>query len=280
MNTRRTATSAALVLVALTLVAVTLPGAHAQAQGMAITVTAEQGSDTITVTGKTTSDRTDVTFTITSPSISTIDIDQVTPDANGEFQVTFKVGPRWTENGFYEIEAKQAENALYTLQTLIEINDGATAQTSITESNLPRGILVAGPNVAIDAGMTMNADAVIGSTTIMITGTTDRLREDITMSVTNPNGNVVSARQISPDADGTFSAIITTGGPLWSKDGFYTVTGQQNDSPLYRASAEVDIKDGIIVPEFGAIAAMILAVAVISIIAVSARSRLSIMPRY
>ena len=35
-----------------------------------------------------------------------------------------------------------------------------------------------------------------------------------------------------------------------------------------------------VVPEFGTIAAMILAVAIISIIAVSARSRLSIMPRY
>ena len=35
-----------------------------------------------------------------------------------------------------------------------------------------------------------------------------------------------------------------------------------------------------VVPEFGAIAAMILAVAIISIIAISARSRLSIIPRY
>ena len=42
----------------------------------------------------------------------------------------------------------------------------------------------------------------------------------------------------------------------------------------------VEIKDGVIVPEFGTIAAMILAVAIVAIIAVSARSRLSIMPRY
>ena len=34
-----------------------------------------------------------------------------------------------------------------------------------------------------------------------------------------------------------------------------------------------------VVPEFGTIAAMILAVAIISVIAVSARSRLSTMPR-
>ena len=43
---------------------------------------------------------------------------------------------------------------------------------------------------------------------------------------------------------------------------------------------EIEIIGTWIVPEFGTIAAMILAVAIISIIAVSARSRLSIMPRY
>jgi predicted secreted protein with PEFG-CTERM motif len=35
-----------------------------------------------------------------------------------------------------------------------------------------------------------------------------------------------------------------------------------------------------VIPEFGAIAALILAVAIISIIAVSAKTRLSIMPKF
>jgi predicted secreted protein with PEFG-CTERM motif len=43
---------------------------------------------------------------------------------------------------------------------------------------------------------------------------------------------------------------------------------------------EIEIIGTYVVPEFGAIAALILAVAIISIIAVSAKSRLSIMPRY
>ena len=45
-------------------------------------------------------------------------------------------------------------------------------------------------------------------------------------------------------------------------------------------SEEIEIIGTFVIPEFGAIAAMILAVAIISIIAVSAKSRLSIMPRY
>jgi len=43
---------------------------------------------------------------------------------------------------------------------------------------------------------------------------------------------------------------------------------------------EIEIIGTFVIPEFGTIAAMILAVAIISIIAVSAKSRLSIMPRY
>ncbi|MCA9828422.1 MAG: PEFG-CTERM sorting domain-containing protein [Nitrosopumilus sp.] len=49
----------------------------------------------------------------------------------------------------------------------------------------------------------------------------------------------------------------------------------------FQAGAEeIEIIGTFVIPEFGAIAAMILAVAIISTIAISARSRLSIMPRY
>ena len=43
---------------------------------------------------------------------------------------------------------------------------------------------------------------------------------------------------------------------------------------------EIEIIGTFVVPEFGTIAAMILAVAIISIVAISAKSRLSIIPRY
>jgi predicted secreted protein with PEFG-CTERM motif len=45
-------------------------------------------------------------------------------------------------------------------------------------------------------------------------------------------------------------------------------------------ATEIEIIGTYAVPEFGTMAAIILAVAIVSIIAVSARSRLSILPRY
>jgi predicted secreted protein with PEFG-CTERM motif len=50
---------------------------------------------------------------------------------------------------------------------------------------------------------------------------------------------------------------------------------------MFPAGTEkIEVVGTFVIPEFGAIAVMILAVAIISIIAVSAKSRLSIMPRY
>ena len=43
---------------------------------------------------------------------------------------------------------------------------------------------------------------------------------------------------------------------------------------------EIEIIGTFVIPEFGAIAALILAVAIISIIVVSAKTRLSLIPRY
>jgi len=252
----------------------------AQTLGMSITATADQDSNTITVTGMTVLDLT-VTFVVVNPSgNNVVAVAQVMPE-NGEFTTIFKVSPGWKEDGFYSITAKQSASSIYTLTVDVEVIDGMTESTSVTESTLEvEGLLTIQSEVDKNIGLQISADAVEGSTTITITGSTDRMSEGITLIVTSPNGNVVSIDQVSPDANGEFTSVFTTGGPLWKQDGDYTITAHQNDNPLYNASVTVEVIDGVVIPEFGTIAAMILAVAIISIIAISAKSRLSIIPRY
>jgi len=282
MNFKRSTTSMAIALMVLSLISMTSiqQDAFAQSQGISITATADRGSDTITITGKTISGYTDITFRVTSPSgNNVVAIGQVSPDDNGDFKTEFKVSQLWKENGFYSITAKQGGSSLYTLSVLVEVNNGMTEKTSVTESTLETGIFV--PNVTTrDAGLEIWAEAELGSNMITIIGETDRVSQDITLTVTAPNGNIVSIDQVSPMLDGEFTSVFITSGPLWKQDGFYTVTARQFDDPKYTASTEVDIQDGVVIPEFGTIAAMILAVAIISIIAISAKSRLSIIPRY
>jgi len=284
MEFKRSTTSMALVLVALSLISMTTvqQDAFAQSAGMSITATADKGSNTIAVTGKTVSQYTDITFSVISPSGNNLVAAwQITPDLNGDFGTEFKIGPTWTENGFYTITAKQGSSSLYTLDVLVEIKNGKTERISVTESNL-QGIFKPNENNTVtDKGIILDKIIVVeGSTMFEVTGMTDRVSQDITLKVIAPNGNVVKVAQVSPMLNGEFATEITVGGSLWKQDGSYTVTVRQFDDPKYTASTQVDIKDGVVVPEFGAIAAMILAVAVISIIAISARSRLSIMPRY
>ncbi|QMU54397.1 MAG: PEFG-CTERM sorting domain-containing protein [Nitrosopumilus sp.] len=287
MNFKRSTTSMAIAFMALSLISMTSIQQDAfaqQNQGMMITATADKGSDVITVTGKTISDITDVTFRITSPSGNTVvAVDQIKPDNDGNFVTEFKIGSIWSESGFYEITAMQGigVNSLYTLSVLVEVTNSMTERTSVTESNM-EGIFTSNENnVTVDTGLML--DEIIidnGSTMFEVTGMTDRVSQDITLTVTAPNGNVMTVDQISPKLDGEFAAEIMVGGSLWKQDGTYTVTVQQFEDPKYTASKVVDILDGVVVPEFGTIAAMILAVAIISIIAVSAKSRLSIIPRY
>jgi predicted secreted protein with PEFG-CTERM motif len=49
---------------------------------------------------------------------------------------------------------------------------------------------------------------------------------------------------------------------------------------FYPGSEQIEIIGTFVIPEFGTIAAMILAVAIISIVAISAKSRLSMQSRY
>ena len=257
--------------------------AYADFMGMSLTAEASEFSDTIYVRGQTASQVTDITFTVTSPDgFNKLAIDQIKPDKDGKFATEFKISPLWNQDGFYTITAKQSvsSNSLYTMAVEVEVINGMTIETLVTESNLETGIFVPKLEQLNKKPFTMNANAMEGSTTIEIKGFSDRTNVDITLKVIAPNGNVVSVEQITPGLDGKFAKNITTGGPLWTQDGDYTVVAQQGESSDHKASVVVGIIDGVVIPEFGAIAALILAVAIISVIVVSAKSRLSIMPRY
>jgi predicted secreted protein with PEFG-CTERM motif len=283
MNFKRSTTMTLVALMTLSLITITSThqNVFAQSQGMSLLATSSESSNTISVSGHTTSQITDITLRVTSPSGSNVvDVAQIKPNAKGDFGVELKVNPLWKENGFYTIKAMQSVhgNSLYTMSVLVEVANGKTAENSVSNSNLETGIFE--PAAKGETGISIKAVAMEGSTTIGITGKTDRTNIDVTLTVTTPNGNRIAVAQITPSSSGNFAKDITTGGPLWKQDGDYTVTAQQGDSDKYKASVTVGIVKGVIIPEFGTIAVMILAVAIISIIAISARSRLSVMPRY
>jgi len=273
-----------LILMAVSILAISAVNqdAFAQAMGMSVSATADQGSSTIAISGHTASTITDITLMVTSPIGNVVTIAQVQPDANGDYWAEIQVSDKlWKEDGEYTISVQQSDSVWYSLSVRVMIEGGTTMLTDISESTFEDDAAsqgVVSRNIE-EQGLTIEADAVQGSTTIGISGHTTRGNGDVTIVVMAPNGNRVSVDQVSPDANGDFMVDIKTGGSLWSQDGDYTITAQQGSSSLYKQSVVVDIADGAVIPEFGAITAMILAVSIIAIIAVSARSRLGIMPK-
>ncbi len=128
-------------------------------------------------------------------------------------------------------------------------------------------------------GLSIEADAVEGSTTITITGHATSSNTPVTMMVIAPNGNVVTIEQITPESDGSFTETISVGGSLWSQDGEYTIKAQQGSASINKSEVIVEIADGAVVPEFGTIASLVLVVAISSIVVLSAKGRLSFTPR-
>ena len=275
MNSRRyTMTSLLIVFLAVTIMSVSALGQNVYAAGAGMSLSAEGSGDTIAVSG--TSDRNDLDVTIVLKSDNGIHDVAQSSVSGGSFSASFNVSN--LSDGAYTIAANQGPSSKYSLSVSVDVSDG-TSESSVSISN--RSVEAAEEEsvaVVSSGGLSLTAGGVEGSTTIDVSGTTDR-SADITLKVIAPNGNVVSVSQVSPSG-GSFMTTIETGGSLWSQDGMYTISAYQGAASNYQTSAEIEIADGHVIPEFGVIAAMILAVAIVSIIVVTAKTRLSIVPRY
>jgi len=274
MNSRRyTMTSLSIVFLALTIMSVSAIGQNAYAAGGGMSLSADCSGSSCNISG--TTDRNDQDVTVVVSSSNGIHIVDQLSASDGSFSTTINVSN--LDDGTYKIAANQGASGKYSLNVSVDVS-GGSSDSSASVSNQIASAAAEETATAAAGGLTLSAGGIEGSTTIDVSGTTDR-NGDITLKVTAPNGNVVSVSQISPSG-GNFMTTIETGGALWSQDGMYTISAHQGAASNYQTSADVEIVDGHVIPEFGVIAAMILAVAIVSIIVVTAKTKLSIVPRY
>jgi len=275
MNSRRyTMTSLSIVFLALTIMSVSAIGQNAYAGGGGMSLSADCSGSSCDVSG--TTDRNDQDVTVVVSSGNGIHIVDQLSASGGSFSTAINVSN--LDDGTYTIAANQGSSGKYSLSVSVDVSGGSSgssdSSTSMTGAAEEASVVVA----AAAGGLTLSAGGMEGSTTIDVSGTTDR-NGDITLKVIAPNGNLIATAQISPSG-GSFATTIETGGPQWSQDGMYTVSAYQGAASNYQTSAEVEIVDGHVIPEFGTIAVMILAVAIVSIIIVTGRSKLGLVQRY
>ena len=62
----------------------------------------------------------------------------------------------------------------------------------------------------------------------------------VTVTVSNPIGNIVAIEQVSPNPDGSFQIDFNTSSPLWAQDGFYIIKAQSGvDTRLFKTEIEL-----------------------------------------
>ena len=120
------------------------------------------------------------------------------------------------------------------------------------------------------ADYSLEAYVLDDSNTVVIAGESVSL-EEVTFIVQSPSGNIITVDQITPTHTGQITTMLTAGDALWSEDGIYTVKVTQEG---ISETIDIELLDGNIVPEFGVIAMMILAVSIISILMITSKSRL------
>ena len=272
MNSRRYAVaSIAIAFMAVTLLSV--PGfggnAYAAGGGMSVSADANYTSGMISISGDT--DRSEpVIIQVRSSNGNLVGIAQADP-SGGNYSASVGLSDM---DGSYTIQAKQGAGK-YDLTVTVTESDSSASTSSIITGETTSAVTTDTPM----GGLTITAsDSVRGSTSIDVSGTTDR-DSTITLIVTAPNGNRVAIDQITPSG-GSYSTSFGTGGDQYKQDGMYTVSAQQGLASMYQVSTDIEIVDGHVIPEFGTIAVMILVVAIVAIIAVSAKTKLSLVPRY
>jgi len=275
MNSRRhTITSLSIVLLAVTIMSVSAIGQNAYASA-GMSLSADCSGSSCAISGDTDRSDQDATMVVTASNGNIVTVGQL-GTSGGHYSTSLNVSG--LDDGSYTIAINQGSSSKYSLSVSVDVSGGSSDSSASISNMVAASEETGATETASASGLTLTAGGMEGSTTIDVSGTTDR-SGDITLTVTAPNGNIVTVSQISPSS-GSFATTITTGGALWSQDGMYTIKAVQGAASNYQVSAEVEVIDGHVIPEFGVIAAMILAVAIVSIIVVTAKTKLSLVPRY
>ena len=220
-----------------------------------------------------------------------VSIAQVDVGADKKFSTEITVGGALMKaEGSYTITAQYANRSAETSFEFGGLMDG------------PMDGSMDGPMDGSMDGGTVMEESIVTDTTVSVQGSVDLIGYEITggkllsiMTDVDANSLIIS---IDATDDGSLTITIprsvldaTFNGE--DDDFFVLVDGEEVDfdeiasstdrtlTIEFSAGAEqIEIIGTFVIPEFGTIAAMILAVAIISIIAISAKSRLSIIPRY
>jgi len=246
-------------------------------------------TDTIMITGTVfpvDENEVPVTIMLVNQYTSIVEIDQLPVNSDGSWSGQIVLNPEnrlQSEDGVYEIRAQYGSTKITTsieLTNAVETSEGVGTEvgTAVTGTTVT-GTTVTGPSgesfYKLGAGQ-IEYDITCNATPGFFANADD---DSIVIYLDPTDDGIITVtlheELIKPFEDGTFVVIVDN-----QEMQDFTQVGNTLTIPCLAGTEKIEIVGSWAIPEFGEIAAMILAVAIISIIVVTAKTRLSLVPRY
>jgi len=218
-----------------------------------------------------------ISLMVVSPIGNIVSIAQLSPDSDNTFVETIRSGEGglWKESGTYTVEARynnmKADTTFEFDSGIIKSAPSIAAQATIEdEENIT--VVVDGEifsvKYSIENGTVTAAYIDVETKSLIIV--IDSL-DDGVITLALPNS------LITTDEYGFF--ILVDGEEADNYDESSTSSSTTLIIPFGAGTEQIEIIGSWVVPEFGAIAGLVLAVAIISIIVLSAKTRLNVIPK-
>ncbi|MDE1770631.1 MAG: PEFG-CTERM sorting domain-containing protein [Thaumarchaeota archaeon] len=232
--------------------------------------------DTIVISGSVQSVvvGTPLTIQILDSTNNLVQVAQIDVSQDGKYTDTIKaVGTLWKSNGLYTVKVQYGPPNV-TAQAIFTFQSSITPTSNAFQLKDPNSQQTFNVNYTISGGSvkTMTIDAQSLSVIVSVNSTSDG-----TITLQLPRA-LIDAKTNSGQDDAFI--ILIDGAEVKPQSESGDNNFRNLTIPFLQGDQDIEIIGTQIVPEFGPIAALVLAIAIISIIAVSAKTGLRFMPKY
>jgi predicted secreted protein with PEFG-CTERM motif len=216
-----------------------------------------------------------VTMKVSDPNGNVVEVRQLTLNSNGDFQDKINTAsPLWTSGGVYTIYVQAgSQQGLLSTETQFTLPGGGQSSCTAQQLSATIGNEMYCIDYTINGGTISGATLNAASKTLVVN---IQANDDGQITLNIPR-SVLDAK--SGTSDSAF-AVLIDGEQVQQFTETPSTDTRTITIPFQMASEKIEIIGTQIVPEFGPIAALVLAIAIISIIAVSAKTGLRFMPKY
>jgi predicted secreted protein with PEFG-CTERM motif len=206
------------------------------------------------------------------PFNNIVAVDQLKVGSDGKYKTTLSTaGDSWKYDGTYTIKVtygnQQINNKALVQLTGAGVIGGKCAPNELT-------VRVAAENYCVPysiSGGTVTGAKINKATTSMIININTSGDGILTLEL---------PRKVIDTKSSTDPLFVLVDGEEADSEESVTSTTRTVTIAFPNGAEEIEIIGTFVIPEFGAIAALILAIAIISIIAVSSKTRLNVLPKY